>query len=888
MPSLSAETEVASKLGELMWLQAPENDYGALAAEPSASPSLKVAVCMPVYNRVDLLARTVAALIPQTYPSALMEVVVGDDGSDEDVETAIAGFRDRLRITVQRRERSGYGAGQARNMAARSTDAEVLVFIDADCLPDNNLVAAHADWHHKAENLVVIGSRHGLDTSDFNLEHLASGRAPLRRSAFGTDEPSPKDLRPRDHRDVLHRRTADQRHGDEAFRSLVSSNFSIRRDRFFEVGGFDESFSRWGGEDVELGWRCQTAGLFIVAADDAVCFHQTQDDLWDETGREDSKSLNAGVIQNKIPHSFYRKYRVDHVWEVPKVSVVVFPTVPARLDELADQIRRQTYTDWEFIVSGGTPEATLFAEMNGHDRRFRVITDADDDELIRAARGEYVAVVHGDLALEPRLLVTTVKKLENQRRSAVALSAYKVGDTIYRHPDDTAAIDQAWNNTSTRLPLFHMARRREWSKALHSASSVGAAYDQIQNWSTPIRLAEAYVAVRSERPGANIGSSHTAFVSPTTRLRSDLVKSGLSVGSVKAVARYLKKRVPSPAPSELTESEAKPREPAAEQRRPTVRYVGWTGHDNMGDEALLRAVTNQLSWADVKTSKRGDLLLLGGGTLINRGSYITWLEEQDSPRIERAVFGTGVANPHFWGDRGQQERWVDWLDTCAYVGVRGPDSAHTLSSWGVKAEVEVVGDAALLFEPAAARQEGRVVIAPARTRGELWGGNDSAVFTALGDLAAKLVAEGHDVHLLASHPDDDGPIIQIGRHAGHTDLPYLAAYDDLDAALDLMASADLVVAERLHAAVLAAAASTPFVALEYRPKVRDFARSVGFDDLTIRTDEMTGLEEATRSALADRDRLSAQLATRVEEYRVKLRAASGFLAGIMGTEPVGK
>src|SRR5680860_115273 len=99
---------------------------------------------------------------------------------------------------------------------------------------------------------------------------------------------------------------------------------------------------------------------------------------------------------------------------------------------------------------------------------------------------------------------------------------------------------------------------------------------------------------------------------------------------------------------------------------------------------------------------------------------------------------------------------------------------------------------------------------------------------------------------MASHPDDDGPIIQIGRHAGHSDLPYLAAYDDLEAALSLMASADLVVAARLHAAVLAAAASTPFVALEYRPKVMDFARSVGFEDLTLRTDQMDGLEDRTR------------------------------------------
>jgi hypothetical protein len=63
---------------------------------------------------------------------------------------------------------------------------------------------------------------------------------------------------------------------------------------------------------------------------------------------------------------------------------------------------------------------------------------------------------------------------------------------------------------------------------------------------------------------------------------------------------------------------------------------------------LLLAIEGLLGWGDVRTSKKGDLLLLGGGTLINRGSYLNWLEDHDSPRLERAVLGTGVANPQFW------------------------------------------------------------------------------------------------------------------------------------------------------------------------------------------------------------------------------------------------
>jgi GT2 family glycosyltransferase len=857
-----------------MWLVAPENDYRSLLAAPHPRLGLRVAVCMPVYNRVDLLARTVAALVPQTYPNDLIEVVIGDDGSDEDVEAAVAPFRERLRVRALRREHDGYGAGQARNLAARNTDAEVLVFVDADCLPDRDLVLRHAVWHHHADNLVVIGSRHGLDTSRYELSDLAAGTAPLRTEVFGTETPGAAEVRQTDHRRPLHRRTADQRHGDEAFRSLVSSNFSIRRDRFLEVGGFDESFRRWGFEDVELGWRCHIAGYFTVPEDRAMVYHQLQEDLWDPEGRRRSMESNRGVVQNKIPHSFYRKPRRGHIWEVPKVSVVVHPIVPARLDELADQLRVQSFTDWEMIATARSDPATAFAETNRADPRFRIVEAAAPVDLVRSARGEYVALLHGDAAIEPRALAELVRRLDSNRRIGAAVCAYSVGGAVHRSEDDRAVLDAAWDTGGSGTPVFHLGRRRDWSKALHDATDLGSAFRRLQGLVRVLEVTEPMVALRSTSPGPDVGDPLPAFTNRTTRLRRDIAASGVGVGAVKAVGKYLLRRDPLP----VRLPQARP--PAAD-RPPVIRYVGWTGHDNLGDEALLAAVTGLLDWGEVRTAKRGDLLLLGGGTLINRGSYIQWLEDHDSPRIERAVFGTGVANPEFWGDRDDVGRWKEWLSTCAYIGVRGPLSADVLGQWKVRAPLEVVGDPALLFEPTAERVEGRVVIAPCRTRGELWGGSDLDVYQRLADVGRDLSSRGHQVHVMASHPDDDGPCLQILKEAGLTDLPYLAGYDDIEAAMALLASADLVVAERLHAAVLAAAAGTPFVGLEYRPKVRDFAASVGLDGYTLRTDRLDGLEDKVRTALVEADQLRAGLIPRVAVYRERLQAASGTLRNLM-------
>jgi GT2 family glycosyltransferase len=288
------------------WLTQPENDYGEILGLPNPEPRLTVAVAIPVYNRVDLLANTVAAVAAQSYPAELLSVVVGDDGSDEDVAAALAPLQDRLSLRVVRREHDGYGAGQARNLAAEATDADVLVFVDADCVPDPDLVSRHARWHHFAGNVVVVGSRHGIDTSRLPPEALIEDPNVLRTMAFGTTDPGADAIRPKDFRGLLHRRTSGQRTGTEAFRSLVSSNFSVRADRFSESGGFSQDFHRWGGEDTELGWRLWNAGLFFVPDDRAIVYHQLQEDELGEDGRKAALELNAGILTSKIPHHFYR------------------------------------------------------------------------------------------------------------------------------------------------------------------------------------------------------------------------------------------------------------------------------------------------------------------------------------------------------------------------------------------------------------------------------------------------------------------------------------------------------------------------------------------------------------------------------------------------------
>jgi polysaccharide pyruvyl transferase WcaK-like protein len=149
----------------------------------------------------------------------------------------------------------------------------------------------------------------------------------------------------------------------------------------------------------------------------------------------------------------------------------------------------------------------------------------------------------------------------------------------------------------------------------------------------------------------------------------------------------------------------------------------------------------------------------------------------------------------------------------------------------------------------------------------LHGGDDREVFSELAKLIARLRAEGREVVMMTAFPADDRWALEIMRSAGHPDLPYAAGYEDLDATLRLLASADLVIGERLHAVVLAAAVGTPFVAVEYRPKVRDFAASVGREDVVVRTDEIERLDDVVSLALKRSADQAGETAEAVAEFR---------------------
>nr|MDJ0498485.1 glycosyltransferase family A protein [Acidimicrobiia bacterium] len=133
---------------------APENDYRGIAdLEATALPS--IAVVVPVFERAQTLVRTLASFEAQTHRD--FEVIVVDDGSTEDITAAVAEADLEVAPRLLRQEREGFGAHRARNLGAAATNADVVLFVDADCMAHPELIVRHLFWHSRAGNVVVAG-----------------------------------------------------------------------------------------------------------------------------------------------------------------------------------------------------------------------------------------------------------------------------------------------------------------------------------------------------------------------------------------------------------------------------------------------------------------------------------------------------------------------------------------------------------------------------------------------------------------------------------------------------------------------------------------------------------------------------------------------------------
>ena len=291
------------------------NDWRALEVGDAASfvGTESVTVVISYFEAHDKLELTLAALARQTYPRKLVEVIVVDDGSIPPLETPVTD----LDLRVVHQEDRGFGLARARNTGAAAASHEILLFLDCDMLPEAGWLAAHARWHHAVADAVTLGFRAHVDVTGVSATSIEQRSGSLAELLADRPIERPEWI------EYHMARTNDLTSADDdVFRVVTGGNLGVRRSLFNEIGRYDESFTQWGAEDTEFGYRAYTAGAVLIPERAAFCVHQGLGTTPDD---EESQSLEhqRAKISHLIAHRGFRRALPGRSFVVPQFLVVV-------------------------------------------------------------------------------------------------------------------------------------------------------------------------------------------------------------------------------------------------------------------------------------------------------------------------------------------------------------------------------------------------------------------------------------------------------------------------------------------------------------------------------------------------------------------------------------
>ncbi len=227
---------------------------------------MEISVIIPTYNNRDVLRETLRAACQQTFPPDRYEIVVADDGSTDGTAEMVAAFPAPVPVRYVTQHNRGRAA--ARNLGARAARGRILLFLDSDLWATPTLLERHHRHYPPGARRRGVQGR--------SLTHPASRVTPFMKV---------KEITP----DLTLRR----RHNLSPFH-VTTRNFSLLRQDLEDGGGFDEGFTGYGWEDIELALRLHRLGVRFEYEPEALGYHYHVEEL--EEVRRKLRQAGRGAV----------------------------------------------------------------------------------------------------------------------------------------------------------------------------------------------------------------------------------------------------------------------------------------------------------------------------------------------------------------------------------------------------------------------------------------------------------------------------------------------------------------------------------------------------------------------------------------------------------------
>ena len=410
--------------------------------EKPPAPHLKVSIVIPVYNRKEILAKTLAGIVHQTYPLELIEIIIADDGSKDNPEELIPQFEEFFPIKHVFQDDDGYRLSAVRNLGIAAAQHEHIIILDCDMLPVPTLVESYMKWLHISSKVIIIGYRKFVCSDGLSAKQLIHDISPAlelpnvnSENVVITTGTGPTV----DWREQIYTETNMLKDDFNAFRGYCGGNVAFPKKLIDEIGGFDEDFNHWGGEDTEFGFRAEKQGYWFIPEKGALALHQEPPGGENETDREEGRAITHGILVDKCPKR-YRKYIQNKTYEIPKVSVFM-PAYNCQdfIKEAILSVINQSYADFELIITddGGTDAtAEIILKFTELDSRIKFYPKENGgigsacNYLLERAKGEYALQLDGDDVISPDTIEKMVQVLDQNEIGFVYGDAYLVNSDL--------------------------------------------------------------------------------------------------------------------------------------------------------------------------------------------------------------------------------------------------------------------------------------------------------------------------------------------------------------------------------------------------------------------------------------------------------------------------
>ncbi len=231
--------------------------------------SPKASVILSCYNQVSNIEKIFYSLLNQTFTE--FEIVLADDGSGPEMFKLVQAFSNKFAYPIQHvwHEDIGYRRTVIGNRAVKKCDSDYIIFVDGDCILHHQFIASH--YKRRQLRTVLSGRRIMLDnllSKSITNDHIINKL--IEKPSFWWRHTDVKEWKRGIYLPFIYKIV---NFPDKNYWA-IGCNFSIHKQDFIDINGYDESITGWGLEDINLSQRFKLKGYKIrKITNEAIQYH---------------------------------------------------------------------------------------------------------------------------------------------------------------------------------------------------------------------------------------------------------------------------------------------------------------------------------------------------------------------------------------------------------------------------------------------------------------------------------------------------------------------------------------------------------------------------------------------------------------------------------------